>query len=332
MTAEMVPESTAVEIGLNAAIVSVSDDTPQILVVTGGGARGGRQALPDGLPLGSFDPLLHRTFETGLRESVKRQTALPLGYVEQLYTFGDRGRHKQPGDTGPHVVSVGYLALTRSNRESEGAAEQAGAAWRDWYGYFPWEDWRRGSPPILDAIMLPALKHWAEAPATTQGRLPSRKSRLRLAFGDDDFSWDEERVLERYELRYEAGLVEEAVADGRVAQTGLTTALGRQMRFDHRRILATAMARLRGKLKYRPVIFELMPPEFTLTALQTTVEAISGRHLHKQNFRRLVEGAELVETTGATSAATGGRPAALYRFRRRVFEERPAPGLKLGGR
>jgi hypothetical protein len=108
--------------------------------------------------------------------------------------------------------------------------------------------------------------------------------------------------------------------------------LGRAMRFDHRRIAATAVQRLRAKIKYRPVIFELMPPEFTLTQLQTTVEAISGRHLHKQNFRRLVEGAELVEPTGAASSATGGRPAALYRFRAQILEERPVPGLRLGGR
>ena len=98
------------------------------------------------------------------------------------------------------------------------------------------------------------------------------------------------------------------------------------MRFDHRRILATAIARLRAKLKYRPVVFELMPREFTLTELQRTVEAISGRHLHKQNFRRLVETAALVEPTGETSTATGGRPAALFRFRREVVQERPAPG------
>src|SRR5262249_46371829 len=67
--------------------------------------------------------------------------------------------------------------------------------------------------------------------------------------------------------------------------------------FGPRRILATAIARLRAKLKYRPVIFELMAREFTLTELQRTVEAISGRHLHKQNFRRLVETAALVEPT-----------------------------------
>ena len=98
------------------------------------------------------------------------------------------------------------------------------------------------------------------------------------------------------------------------------------MRFDHRRILATAIARLRAKLKYRPVVFELMPRGFTLTELQRTVEAISGRQLHKQNFRRLVETAALVEPTGEMSTATGGRPAALFRFRREVLQERPSPG------
>ena len=74
-------------------------------------------------------------------------------------------------------------------------------------------------------------------------------------------------------------------------------------------ILATAISRLRAKLKYRPVIFELMPVEFTLTDLQRTVEAISGRHLHKQNFRRLVERSALLEPTGklAQQNAAGQR-------------------------
>ena len=101
------------------------------------------------------------------------------------------------------------------------------------------------------------------------------------------------------------------------------------MRFDHRRILATAIARLRAKLKYRPVVFELMSQEFTLTELQHTVEAISGRHLHKQNFRRLVEQGGLVERTGEWERGTGGRPAERFRFRREVLVERPAPGVRL---
>ena len=103
------------------------------------------------------------------------------------------------------------------------------------------------------------------------------------------------------------------------------------MRFDHRRILATAIARLRAKLKYRPVVFELMAAEFTLTELQRRVEAISGRRLHKQNFRRLVETAALVEPTGETS--TDRRPAGgAVPFPARGPAERPAAGLRLGGR
>src|SRR4029077_2885147 len=141
-----------------------------------------------------------------------------------------------------------------------------------------------------------------------------------------------EKALDRYELLYEAGLVEEARRDGREGALTSFLPLGEPMRFDPRRILATAIARLRAKLKYRPVVFELMAQEFTLTEIQRTVEAISGRHLHKQNFRRLVESAALVEPTGEMSTATGGRPAALFRFRREVAQERPSAGLRFGGR
>lgn len=318
--------SAPVEIGLNAAIIAMAGCTPQILTVGDGPGDCGRLALP----FGRFDPALHRTFDVGLRESVSEQTGLSLGYVEQLYTFGDRGRHRQAADTAPHIVSVGYLALTRIDRTGGSGAH----AWAGWYEFLPWEDWRHGRPAMLDALILPYLDAWADRPqsSTRLERMPSRRSRLRLAFGQDDFPWDEERVLDRYELLYEAGLIEEAVADGRVESTGLDNPIGRPMRFDHRRILATAISRLRGKIKYRPVIFEMMPPRFTLTDLQSTVEAISGRHVHKQNFRRLVEGAELVEPTGESSSSTGGRPAALYRFRKKIFEERPAPGLRLGAR
>lgn len=324
MEADEIPP---LRIGLNAAIVAVSGRSPKILCVPSDSGPGGA----DGLPYDLFNPTRHRTFETALRHSVETQTALHLGYVEQLYTFGDRDRHRRPGDENVHSVSVGYLALTRTDAEPGEALARTGSRWRDWYTLFPWEDWRDGRPAVLDSVILPRLKTWGSAAGSENGAL-RRQSRVRLSFGLDDFPFDDERVLDRYQLLYEAGLVEESFADGRADSTGLAVPLGRAMRFDHRRIAATAVQRLRAKIKYRPVIFELMPPAFTLTELQTTVEAISGRHLHKQNFRRLVEGAELVEPTGASSAATGGRPAALYRFRAKILEERPAPGLRLGGR
>lgn len=315
---------TDIQIGLNVAIIAMAGKNPTVLTVRDGNSQTARESLP----LGAFDPARHRTFEMALRAFVSDQTGLDIGYVEQLYTFGDRGRHTLGGATSPHTVSVGYLALTRLDMTEAVAGRQ----WIDWHAFFPWEDWRGGRPRLLDELILPKLADWAGTPQTTSrsARMPSKKSRLRLAFGLDDFPWDEERVLERYELLYEAGMVEEAVSDGRVSETGMPRLLGRPMRYDHRRILATAVSRLRGKFKYRPVIFELMPDRFTLTELQETVEAIAGHHLHKQNFRRLVDGAALVERTGESSARTGGRPAALYRFRHQIFEERPAPGLKVG--
>jgi len=313
-----------IELGLNAAIVTVREQQPYILVVQPGTSGSGAW---DALPFGTFAPRAHRTLEIGLREWVKRQTGLELGYVEQLYTFGDRGRHAEPG--GAHTLSVGYLALTRGAGE-----ELMGSHWSPWYAYFPWEDWREGKPDILCDEIEPRLKEWAERPPLPDEpvRALRRAERLRIGFGMDG-AWDEEKVLERYELLYEAGLAAEALRDGRpaAAQWSNLPELGRPMEFDHRRILATALGRLRGKLKYRPVVFELLPPEFTLYDLQQTVEAISGTLLHKQNFRRLVEKGGLVEATGNVSTETGGRPARLYRFRREVVLERPAPGLRVKG-
>ena len=319
-------EPANVEVGLSAAIVSVHDDEPEVLVVRG--STNGR-TVADSLPYGAFSPINHRTLDIGLRDWVREQAGLDLGYVEQLYTFGDRGRHAQPGDSNPHVVSIGYLALTGPNVEEPLGTTQ----WRSWYDYFPWEDWRHGKPQILTEVIEPRLAQWAELPQpnASPSRPMDRSQMLRIAFGMNIGNWDEEKVLERYEILYEAGLIEEARRDGRAAAKHWQDpiSLGSPMRFDHRRILATSIARLRAKIKYRPVIFELMASEFTLFELQKTVEAILGPHLHKQNFRRLVESAGLVEPTGELRVKTGGRPAKLYRFRKEVVLERPAPGVRV---
>jgi hypothetical protein len=309
-----------VRIGLSAAIVSVAEERPRVLVVH-------HAKSPDALPFGPFDPLEHRTLEGGLRSWVAEQTHLDLGYAEQLYTFGDRGRHLVKSGEGPRVVSVGYLALMRAGSE----LKMPDTLWRDWYLFFPWEDWRNARPPIVGELIVPALAAFAKAGSGPEAE--RRRERVRLAFGLEGIAWDEEKVLERYELLYEAGLVEEAVRDGRATGDKLPEPwLGASMTFDHRRILATAIARLRGKMKYRPVVFELMPSAFTLLELQRTVEAISGIRLHKQNFRRLVEDQGLVEGTGKSVRTARGRPAELFRFRREVLGERPAPGVRLRSR
>ena len=319
-------EHSSVGIGLNAAIIAVADNEPVALVV-----RGETDSIgaTDILPFGPFNPREHRTLEGGLRAWVHDQTGLDLGYAEQLYTFADRGRHAEHGGVSPHVVSIGYLALT----QAVGHHGLTDGVWRSWYQYFPWEDWRRGRPEIIVRDIEPRLKSWADKPApqtAAQGTI-ARADRARICFGLDGMPWDEEKVLERFELLYEAGLADEAARDGRnsAREWAERPKLGLAMQSDHRRILATAISRTRAKIKYRPVVFELMPDEFTLYELQKTVEAILGPHLHKQNFRRLVEGAGLVEPTGDVKTRTGGRPAKLFRFRREVLLERPAPGVRV---
>jgi len=302
----------SLSIRLSAVIVTATIDEPRVLTV-----RIGQEPI-EALPSGPLE-VEHRTLEVGLRAWVERQTAQRLGYVEQLYTFGDRDRVEDA--RAGRALTVAYLALVREARPG-GAGE---AVWQSWYRYFPWEDWRTDQPPAL-APLEARLGSWAkQAASETERRL--RAERLGLAFAR---SWNEELVLERYELLYEAGLIQEAWRDlGRPVQPGDGLVFGVPMAADHRRVLATAIGRLRGKIKYRPVVFELMPPSFTLLQLQRTVEALSGVRLHKQNFRRLVEQQGLVEETGGISAETGGRPARLVRFRREVLLERPAPGLRL---
>ena len=337
------------EIGLNAAIVAVTEDAPRILTVKS-------EAMPPtdhpealgrwadshyALPAGPFEATTHRTLELGLRRWVEEQTGLTLGYVEQLYTFADRHRDPRELAGGPRIVTIGYLALVRE-AEPHGAGP---AEWLNSYEFFPWEDWRDGIPPLIDRTIMPHLRAWIDAAPSDVVR-SRRRDRVMINFGQDDAAWDFDLVLERYELLYEAGLVAEAVRDDLIAgshgaedtpcmpviadpaaRAEVLAATGRPLELDHRRILATALGRIRGKLKYRPVVFELLPDAFTLLQLQRVVEALSGVRLHKQNFRRLVTNNKLVESTGKQVTSPRGRPAEQFRFRHEVLHERPAPGV-----
>jgi hypothetical protein len=295
----------AVVADLIAVLVAVTAGRPRVMTIQNG------RALPSG-PFASDD----RSLQSGMRSWVEQQTGHKLGYVEQLYTFADRDRAAD----GTRVISISYLALTRES--DSGKAERG---WRDWYGYFPWEDHRPGPPHLLSEITA-QLRDWTKGAATPAQRR-DRWRRVAISFGLDGRAWNEELILQRYELLYEAALVPEALQ--RPPADNAPALPGQAMVFDHRRILATGIARLRAKIKYRPVVFELMPPSFTLLQLQRTVEALAGRRVHKQNFRRLIEQQDLVEETGAIAADTGGRPAKLFHFRRDVLDERAVVGTKL---
>ncbi len=290
-------------------LVAVTNGEPRVLTTEDARA----------LPAGPFE-LSHRSLQAGLRAWVEAQTHHPLGYVEQLYTFADGDRSDE---SGARVMSVSYLGLTREAGET-GVAQ---VGWQDWYRYFPWEDRRAGTPALVEELIVPRLAAWCEDSADAALR-KRRRQRAAVTFGLDGASWNEDMVLQRYELLFEAGLVPEAARRGRGSGSG-DVVPGEPMRHDHRRILATGIARLRAKIKYRPVVFELMPEQFTLLQLQLAVEALAGRGLHKQNFRRLIEQQALVEETGEMATGTAGRPAKLFRFRRDVLIERAIAGSKL---
>jgi hypothetical protein len=318
---------TAIVIGLSAVVIAIRDGEAVVLTVRPHDAATQQAAALAGLPFGPFDPDGHRTLELGMRAFVAEQTRFELGYVEQLYTFGDKGRDAPLADVGAggaRVISIGYLGLTPQAVQ----ALAPDTVWQPLTRFFPWEDWRLGRPELIDEAIAPALRRWAGN--------DERLGRTRLLFGLDGAPWNEERVLDRYELLYEAGLAPEAGRDRERARgreglepVALSPALGEPMLSDHRRILATGLGRLRGKLKYRPVVFELTPPEFTLSQLQRTVEAVAGVALHKQNFRRGLERTDLVQGLGRLHAETGGRPAELFRFHRELVRAGPAPGLAL---
>ena len=169
---------TPIEIGLTTAIVAVKNEEPHVLVAGEGeqeGQPGGSALRPVRSARASH--LRDRACATGWQA----QTALDVGYVEQLYTFGDRGRHARAGDTDPHVVSVGYLALTRMPDNARRLL-RAGAGFEPWYRFFPWEDWREGRPGDPRRGDPAAAEEMGARSSATTTRAPKR---LRLCFGVD---------------------------------------------------------------------------------------------------------------------------------------------------
>jgi hypothetical protein len=297
---------------LVAVLVAVSQGQARILTTQDGLA----------LPSGPFESS-HRSLQAGMRSWIEAETQQPIGYIEQLYTFADRDRTL----TGQQAISISYLGLTREACPPIPSHTDPAVQWHDWYRYFPWEDRRQAAQLArLERSLIPALQAWSEQAAQ---RLQRQQRRLRIdtAFGLHSAGWNEDFILQRYELLYEAGLVAEACR-GKPAGLDLEQG-GQPMHGDYRRMLATGIARLRAKIKYRPVVFELMPDQFTLLQLQHSIEALAGRALHKPNFRRLVEQQALVEETGGCASGSSGRPAKLFRFRDDVLLERAISGSKL---
>ncbi|KDE20040.1 membrane protein [Acetobacter aceti 1023] len=278
---------------LVAVLLNVRKDTPCVLTLEKG------QILPSGpLTMGG------RSLQRELRGWVEQQTGMVLGHTEQLYTFADT----QVADKS-RLVRISYMAMISSNIDQTPAE-------RSLYDYFPWEDRRNPEAHLLLQHIVGLLQEWV-------GMSADKQQRCARLFGLDPYAWNDELALDRYELLWEAGLVQEARAfQGHIS-------LGLPMQADYRRVLATALSRVRAKIRYTSVVFDLLPETFTLLQLQQAMEALAGCWMHKQNFRRLVLQQKLVEETGAFDTPQQGRPAKLFRFRPQMGQNCYLAGAKL---
>lgn len=97
--------------------------------------------------------------------------------------------------------------------------------------------------------------------------------------------------------------------------------------FDHEEILQTALARLKGKVRYQPIGFELLPEKFTLTQLQRLYETVLERDLDKRNFRKKILGMDMLDETDEIQQDVAHRAARLYRFNSRKYERLTKQGF-----
>lgn len=321
-----------------------------LLVERGKDPFGGLDAWPGGF----MDWTDADTREAAIRELREETGVRAPEFVEALGSYSRNGRdprqfagtrdERTGGWTarGARVTTAAYLMLTRDPHGSAaptGADDAAHAHWADVYAYLPWEDLRDEARQARLQRVVEALDGWAHA-------VPDGVDRVRELFGLRE--WNEERTAERWALLMEAGLVPEARRDrwGRSESRAGDARFGREMAFDHRQILADALGRVRGKIKYTPAaLMALTGPEATLDELQAACEAIAGRLLHRSNFRRAVAPAEhgtsraprIVARTGQRKPREGKGPGVapeVYRFlptgRARLETSIRFPWLHLG--
>jgi hypothetical protein len=248
----------------------------------------------DAWPGGFMDWTDADTRQAAIRELMEETGVSAPEFVEELASYSRNGRDprqfagtrdEKTGEwvaRGARVTTAAYLMLLREPTPPSGGDDAADAHWADVYEFLPWEDVRDEERRRSTLLTRYELDAWA-------GRDRDRQARVHGLFDLED--WNEERTAERWELLVEAGLVPEARRDrwGRAEEREEDPFFGREMAFDHREILADALGRIRGKIKYTPAaLMALTGPESTLDELQAACEAIAGRPLHRSNFRRAV--------------------------------------------
>lgn len=181
---------------------------------------------------------------------------------------------------------------------------------------------RRGLEPFRDRWALPGgFVRVEETLVDAARRELEEETGLREVFLEQLYTFGSvkrdprERVVSvaYYALTKPADHTTAAATDAAEAKWFTVSAIP-PLAFDHADILATALTRLRGKLTYQPIGFELLPPKFTLTQLQRLYEAVLGTHIDKRNFRKKVLSFDLLVHLKEKHRDGAHRPAQLFRF------------------
>jgi hypothetical protein len=313
------PSHGGIAIELAACLLSVEGDEPVVLIDDDGAgvAR---------FPSVAFDPGDHKCLDRGVRDWLHESYGLEAGRLEQVHTARRSGAGDEFGESCS-ALSIGFLALVPPQHRSA----VTHGSWRRCLDFLPWEDRRRrGGLTGHERFGQYLLNQLQSATLAGEHTLERQSRRIRAAFGLDSTPWEETSTLERCALvQHHAPHFGGAGHAAYVESFGKDAVVPTRMVADHLQILAAALGRLRSRLRVRPIAVDLVPPVFTLLDLQRSAEAILGPSLHKQNFRRYVEGAGVIEATGTMRQQTGGRPAQLFRFRREGVSERRLASRRL---
>ena len=334
-------------------VVALSPDASrlELLCITRGEAPfAGALAIPGGM----LQWLTDHDTETTARRELREETGVEApGYFERLDTFDENGRDprqwagRQKGSqweaVGVRIASVAYLAiLDRHDRPEPNAGDDAASArWADVYDLLPWEDTRRGGwVASMRSITRWLDERWVGA---EQGDARAeRAARLAAAFGQDRKTfrtWNEETVELRFRVLRDAGLVPEAHRNRWGEPMGeppmRTAFFGEPLAFDHRLILAVALGRLRGKVKYVPALFAALMGDgaATMAELHQALETVSGRWIYRPNLFRVLTERRGVITPSTTAAprkpGQRGVSPTLYRFARGTATARLDPSMRI---
>jgi len=118
----------------------------------------------------------------------------------------------------------------------------------------------------------------------------------------------------------------QAATDARQARWFAIASLPK-LAFDHADMISTALQRIRGKLTYAPIGFELLPQKFTIKQLQRLYEIVLGRQLDNRNFRKRIFGMDVLRELGEMQKGVPHRAARLYKFDERKYNQLVKRGL-----